>query len=110
MDVNTVVGLDAVDGLNLRASTVCHLVVGTARNDGSFDVGALERSTRDGDDGAASARCLAHRIGFVERHFQLHHKLQLRSFWSYLIVGLGAGSQRHDGHNDQEKDFLHSDK
>ena len=95
VDVDAVVGLDGVDGLQFGAvqAFVAQLIVGAAVQDGSFQQGAFEGASRDGDDGPSAVLGVAYALGFAEGDFQLHGKLQFGCIFRRVV--LCAGYDRH---------------
>lgn len=87
MDVDSIVGLDAVYGLELCATFGVKLIVGTAINDGTLDAWALEGSASDGDYGAAAVLCIVDTKSLAKGNLKLQGKLQL---WSLGLLNLCA--------------------
>jgi len=77
MDVDTIVGLDAIDGFKFRAvsGTVAKLVVSSAIDDGALDIWTFEGAARNGDDGASAVLRLAAGVSLAQRDLQLHDEL-----------------------------------
>ena len=72
VDVDAIVSLDAIDGLQFGASLgVGQLIVGTAIDDGTLDARTLEGASRDGDDSAAAMLRVLDGECLAEGHFQL---------------------------------------
>lgn len=93
VDIDAVVGLDRIDGLDLRAAVlaVVELVVGAAGEDLAFHRGAFERAAHDGDDGASALGGLAHRVGAGAVDVESYDKFQGRARG---ILGGRLGVQR----------------
>ena len=105
MDKDTVVRLDAVDGLQFGTTVgTGQLIVGPATENGSLDVRSLERTTRDGDDGTSSMLRVVDGKSTSKRHFQLQGKLQPRCFLGYF--GLCADIQGDECQQHDEKIYL----
>ena len=71
MNVDAVIGTDAVDGLQFRALFCVQLVVGSAVDDGAFQFRALEGSACDRDDGASAVLGIIYAVCFANGDLQL---------------------------------------
>ena len=82
VDVDAIVGADAVNGFQLGAAMgiVLQLVVGSAGQNGAFHLGTFERASYNGDDETVAMRSLSYLVGAFAFHFQFDYKLQLGSF------------------------------
>lgn len=108
VDVDTIVRPDGIDGFQFRARTVgtAQLVVGSATENGALQQRPFEGASRDGNHLTASVGRLAHYVGIVESHPQLHGELQL---WRVLgLITLSPYRERGHREGYQEKNLFHS--
>ena len=87
VDIDTIVGLDAVDGLELCATFGIQLIIGTTIYDGSLDARAFEGATSNGNYGAATMLGVVNTKSLSKCNLELQGKLQL---WSLGLLYLCA--------------------
>ena len=107
MDVHAVVGLDAVDGLDLGAPALAQLPVGTTIEDSTLEQRTLERAASDGDYLSASMRCLTYAVGLAQRYLQLHDKLGLRTGNGLTLILLCPDCQGQAQHTHEKRNPSH---
>ena len=91
VDVDAVVGLDAIDGFEFGAAgAVGYLIVGTAIDDGSLDIRTFESAACNGNNSTSAVLRLTAGIGLAQRDLQLHGKLQLRSVFRNFNLCAGV--------------------
>ena len=91
VDIDTVIGLDAIDSLELGATgAVGYLIVGTAIDDGSLDIRPFESTARNGNNSTSAVLRLTTGIGLAECDLQLHDELQLWSVFGNFNLCAGV--------------------
>ena len=95
MDIDTIVGLDAIDGLDFRTSLgIGQLIVGTAIDNRSLDTRTLKGSACDRNHRATAVLGVFDGKSLSERYFQLEGELE---FWAGRgLIGLCIDLQRQN--------------
>ena len=90
MDIDTVVCLDAIDGLEFRTILCIQLIISATINNGSFQQWSLKSAASNRNNSTTTMLGVVDAKGLTQSYFQLQGKLKLWSFWSLLCADLNS--------------------
>ena len=91
MDADAVVGADTIDGFYLSTAVALHLVVGSSRQDFTFQAGAFESTSGNRNDGTDTFPCVSNRKSLVKSHMEAYDIFQFRSLGLASLLGRTEG-------------------